>query len=104
MTVAVKRVNGRPASAILTVANKKVGDRARGCDAAQRSLAAGLIVSPSVNRFLSVTTLGVRDFRLLAELMAKPANSVMMSFAADPNPGLTHDHFSGSAIVFVSHR
>jgi hypothetical protein len=26
----------------------------------------------------------------------------MMSFAADPNPGLANDHFSGAAIVFVS--
>ena len=33
--------------------------------------------------------------------MVKPANSVMMTFAADPNPGLTHDHFSGSAVVFI---
>ena len=59
-----------------------------------------VIVSPSVNRFLRVTMLGVRDFRSLAELMVKPASSVMMSFAADPNPGLTHDHFSGSAVVY----
>jgi hypothetical protein len=26
----------------------------------------------------------------------------MMTFAVEPNPGLDHDHFSGSAIVFVS--
>jgi hypothetical protein len=26
----------------------------------------------------------------------------MMMFAADPNPGLDHEHFSGAAIVFVS--
>jgi hypothetical protein len=25
-----------------------------------------------------------------------------MTFSPDPNPGLEHDHFSGSAIVFVS--
>jgi len=55
-----------------------------------------------VNRFLSITTLGTRDYRSLAAFMVKPANSVMMTFAADPQPGLTHDHFSGSAIVFVS--
>ena len=34
--------------------------------------------------------------------MVKPADSVLMTFAADPQPGLTQDHFSGSAIVFVS--
>ena len=55
-----------------------------------------------MTRFLSVTTLGVHDFRFLAALIAKPANSVMMTFAADPQPGLAQDHFSGSAIVFVS--
>jgi hypothetical protein len=26
----------------------------------------------------------------------------MMTFAADPNPGLDHNRFSGAAIVFVS--
>ncbi len=25
-----------------------------------------------------------------------------MAFAADPNPGLDNDHFSGTAIVFIS--
>jgi len=46
--------------------------------------------------------LGARDFRTLAAMMVKPSNAVMMTFAADPNPGLTHDRFSGTAIVFVS--
>jgi hypothetical protein len=58
--------------------------------------------SPSVYRFLSITALGVPDFQVLAALMGKPANSVMMTFSADPNAGLAQDHFSGSAIVFVS--
>jgi len=61
-----------------------------------------MVMSPSVNRFLCITALGTRDFHSLAPLIMKPANSVMMTFSADPNPGLTHDHFSGSAIVFVS--
>ncbi|MGO9698192.1 MAG: DUF882 domain-containing protein [Xanthobacteraceae bacterium] len=101
MTVAVKRVNGRPASAILTVANKmsaSLADSERLNDPWLRAI----VLSPSVTRFLSVTTLGVHDFRFLAALIAKPANSVMMTFAADPQPGLAQDHFSGSAIVFVS--
>jgi uncharacterized protein YcbK (DUF882 family) len=101
MTVAVKRVNGRPASAILTVANKmsaSLADSERLNDPWLRAI----VVSPSVTRFLSVTSLGVHDFSFLAALIAKPANSVMMTFAADPQPGLAQDHFSGSAIVFVS--
>ncbi len=101
MTVAVKRVNGRPASAILTVANRmsaSLADSERLNDPWLRAI----VVSPSVTRFLSVTTLGVHDFAFLGALIAKPANSVMMTFAADPQPGLAQDHFSGSAIVFVS--
>ena len=61
-----------------------------------------IVLSPSVHRFLTTVALGERDFRSLAALMVKPKNAVMMTFAADPNPGLDHDHFSGAAIVFVS--
>jgi uncharacterized protein YcbK (DUF882 family) len=100
-TVAVKRVRGRTASVVFTVSTKKVSpvlaDTTRLSDPWLRAI----VVSPSVNRFLCISTLGVRDFRSLAELMAKPANSVMMTFAADPNPGLEYDRFSGSAVVFT---
>ena len=58
--------------------------------------------SPSAQRFLTTVTLGGRDLRALAALMIKPNNAVMMTFSADPNPGLSPDHFSGAAIVFVS--
>ena len=61
-----------------------------------------MVLSPSVRRFLTAVALGAQDFRSLAPLMHKPASSVMMTFSADPNLGLAHDHFSGSAIVFVS--
>jgi uncharacterized protein YcbK (DUF882 family) len=61
-----------------------------------------VILSPSVHRFLSTLALGARDLTSLAELMVKPASSVMMTFSSDPNLGLAHDHFSGSAIVFLS--
>jgi hypothetical protein len=59
------------------------------------------VVSPSVERYLSISALGVRDFRSLADLMVKPANSVMMTFSADPAPGLQYNHFSGNAVVFT---
>ena len=55
-----------------------------------------------LRRFLTAATLGAHDFSILADQMVKPVSSVMMTFAADANPGLDHDHFSGSAIVFVS--
>jgi uncharacterized protein YcbK (DUF882 family) len=101
MTVAVKRVGGRPASAILTVADKltpAAGDSERLNDPWLRAI----VLSPSVTRFLSISMLGAREFGFLTALMAKPANSVMMTFAADPQLGLSQDRFSGSAIVFVS--
>jgi uncharacterized protein YcbK (DUF882 family) len=61
-----------------------------------------IVLSPSIGRYLTTLMLGAEDFRLLAALVEKPKNSVMMTFGAEPNPGLTDDHFSGSAIVFVS--
>ena len=61
-----------------------------------------MVVAPSVREFLTTATLGSQDFRELTPLMSKPASSVMMTFSANPNLGLTHDRFSGSAIVFVS--
>jgi uncharacterized protein YcbK (DUF882 family) len=96
VTIAVKRVSGRPASAIFTIASKTPAARMN--DPWLRSV----VLSPSVRRFLTVTALGARDFRALAPLMVKPDSSVMMTFSAQPQPGLAHDRFSGSAIVFVS--
>ena len=61
-----------------------------------------IVMSPSVGRYLTTLMLGAQDFRSFAALVEKPKNSVMMTFGAEPNPGLTDDHFSGSAIVFVS--
>jgi uncharacterized protein YcbK (DUF882 family) len=99
-TVAVKRVSGRPFSAILTVANRSTTPLA---DSAQIDpWLRAIVLSPSVTAFLCTTALGVRDFRSLAALMVKPASSVMMTFSADPQLGLAQDHFSGNAIVFVS--
>ena len=100
VTIAMKRIEGRPASAILTVANKTAPLAESG--RLDSPWLRAIVLSPSVTRFLCITALGARDFRTLTPLMVKPANSVLMTFAADPQPGLTQDHFSGSAIVFVS--
>ena len=97
VTIAMKRIEGRPASAILTVANKTAP-----AEDSDDPWIRAIVVSPSVTRFLCITALSARDFRALAPFMVKPATSVLMAFAADPQPGLTQDHFSGSAIVFVS--
>ena len=99
-TVAIKRVRGRSASVILTVANRAVA-ALEGAYAGNPWLRA-IALSPSVLRYLTTTSLGVHDLHFLTALMAKPSTSVMMTFSAEPQSGLALDHFSGNAIVFVS--
>jgi hypothetical protein len=100
-TVVAKRMNGRNASVVVDVTTKKVSpllaDATRLTDPWLRAI----MMSPSVNNFLSITSLDTRDFRILSAMMVKPSNSVMMTFAADPNPGLEYTHFTGSAAVFI---
>jgi uncharacterized protein YcbK (DUF882 family) len=100
-TVVAKRVNGRTASVVVNVSTKKVSpllaDATRLADPWLRAI----MVSPSVNNFLCITSLGARDFRTLSAMMVKPANSVMMTFSADPNAGLEYTRFTGTATVFI---
>lgn len=58
-------------------------------------------LSPSVYRFLTAASFGARDFGSLTVQMIKPSNAVLMTFSADPNPGLDHDRFTGTALVAV---
>jgi uncharacterized protein YcbK (DUF882 family) len=100
-TIAVKGVNDQPKSTVqraiqLAVAAVKVSERI------DNPWLRAIILSPSVQRFLSTLSLGTRDFTSLAGLMAKPASAVMMTFSSDPNRGLAADHFSGNAIVFLT--
>jgi uncharacterized protein YcbK (DUF882 family) len=100
-TVAVKGVNDQPKTSVqkaiqLAAAAVKVSERL------DNPWLRAIILSPSVHRFLSTLAFGARDVTYLASLMVKPASSVMMTFSADPNRGLSPDHFSGSAIVFLS--
>jgi uncharacterized protein YcbK (DUF882 family) len=100
-TVAVKGVNDQPKTSVqkaiqLAVAAVKVSERL------DNPWLRAIILSPSVQRFLSTLAFGARDVTYLASLMVKPASSVMMTFSSDPNRGLSQDHFSGSAIVFLS--
>ena len=65
MTIAVKRVGDRPASAILTVTNRissALADGERLNDPWLRAI----VLSPSVRRFLTAATLGAHDLRWLA--------------------------------------
>ena len=100
-TLAVKGVNDQPKTSVqmaiqLAVAAVKVSERL------DNPWLRAIILSPSVHRFLSTLAFGAHDVTYLARLMVKPSSSVMMTFSADPNLGLSQDHFSGSAIVFLS--
>jgi uncharacterized protein YcbK (DUF882 family) len=100
-TVAVKGVNDQPKTSVqkaiqLAAAAVKVSERL------DNPWLRAIILSPSVQRFLSTLAFGAHDVTYLASLMVKPASSVMMTFSSDPNRGLSQDHFSGSAIVFLT--
>jgi uncharacterized protein YcbK (DUF882 family) len=105
-TVAVKRVGDRPsvissppaptAAVAIAASAGKTGDHFN--DPWLRAL----IVAPSAQEFLSASNFGAPDYRSLAPFMRKPAATVVMTFASDPQPGMTTKKFSGTAIVFVS--
>jgi hypothetical protein len=99
-TIAVKRSATQSFSTILAAPSQNTAP-ASGARFDNPWLRA-VLMSPSVRRYLSTLLLGDPDYRMLAALMHKPSSSVMMTFAADPNPGLTADRFSGSAVVFIS--
>jgi uncharacterized protein YcbK (DUF882 family) len=100
-TIAMKRIASQATSAILSATASSVIAIKAGIRLENPWLRA-VLVAPNVHRFLTTLALGARDFRALAALMVKPRSSVMMTFAADPNPGLNHERFSGPAVVFVS--
>ena len=100
-TIAVKRVANQVASTIVNASASSVIAIKAGVRLENPWLRA-ILVAPSVHQFLTTLALGAHDFRTLAALMVKPRSAVMMTFAADPNPGLDHEHFAGPAVVFIS--
>jgi uncharacterized protein YcbK (DUF882 family) len=61
-----------------------------------------LVVAPNLQEFMTSVRLGQPDMRDLQPLMEKPAAVVTMSFGDEPNPGMTANRFSGSAVVFLN--
>ena len=61
-----------------------------------------LIMTPSVERFMSTTLYGNQDFRSLRPMLQKPTEMVLMAFAPEPNSNLTHVRFEGRAIEFIA--
>ena len=60
-----------------------------------------LLVAPNIENIV-VTSFDTPDFRQLRPMMEKPSVSIKMTFSADRQLGAASDHFSGSAIVFLS--
>jgi uncharacterized protein YcbK (DUF882 family) len=61
-----------------------------------------LVVAPDLQNYMTVTSFETPDLRQLRPLMEKPLVSVKMTFSTDPQHGMASDHFSGSAVVFLS--
>jgi hypothetical protein len=61
-----------------------------------------LILTPSVERFMTTTLYGASDFRSLQPLLLSPTSMVVMAFAAEPQSTLSYARFEGRAIEFVA--
>jgi len=90
-----------PAAGNTTVA-VKAPDMAIGGQRADSPWLRAAMLTPSVTGFMTTTRLGELNPAWLHDLLRKPEQSVLMSFSADPQLGMTTDSFSGSAVVFVA--
>jgi hypothetical protein len=61
-----------------------------------------LVLAPDLQNYMTATLLGEVDPLALRPLMQKPEAVMMMTFSEDPQLGITADHFSGDAVVFIS--
>jgi hypothetical protein len=59
------------------------------------------MLAPSVG-MMTTTKVGPLDVKPLQELLRKPAQSLVMTFSADPHLGMTTANFSGTAVVFLA--
>ena len=60
------------------------------------------MLTPSVRSYMTLTRVGAVDPRWQHELLLKPAQSLAMTFSADPHLGMVAYRFSGSAVVFLA--
>ena len=60
------------------------------------------MLTPSVSDFMTSTRLGELSPAWLHDLLHKPAQSVLMSFSADPQLGMETGRFTGNAVVFLA--
>jgi uncharacterized protein YcbK (DUF882 family) len=102
-TIALKRSGDHPSVIAQPPAppapgpgSAKVGDRS------DDPWLTALMTSPSLQNFMSTSTVGSIDYRNLAPLLQKPTTSVMMTFTTDQHTEMSATRFSGAAVVFVS--
>ena len=60
------------------------------------------MLTPSVSGYLTATRFGQLNPSWLHELLHKPAQSVVMTFSADPQLGMVTGEFTGNAVVFLA--
>lgn len=58
-----------------------------------------IMLTPSASSSMSVTKMGDADLTVMRSYFVKPQIALVMSFAAEPTPGLTYDQFTGPAII-----
>ena len=100
-TIAVKRVADQFTSTIVAARPNDGSDQLQGLRFDNPWLDA-VLVSPDVRHFMTALMLGAENYRALTALVEKPAQSVVMTFGPEPNPGLSADHFSGPAVGVIS--
>ena len=61
-----------------------------------------LILTPSVERYMTTTLYGATDFRGLQPLLRTPTGMVVMAFAAEPQSTLSYRRFEGRAVSFLA--
>jgi uncharacterized protein YcbK (DUF882 family) len=101
-TVAVKRSAGRPTLVSSPSATGFGAAHVKPGEIFNNPWMRAMVLAPSAQRFMSTSLFGAPDFRNLGVFMQKPQASVMMTFSSDPHLGMTAEHFSGYAVVFVS--
>ena len=59
-------------------------------------------MAPNLTTYMTATHMGDLDTTRLAHLFTKPAQSLMITFSADPSLGIVADRFTGRAVVFLA--
>ena len=61
----------------------------------------GIILAPSMQGAMGVTTMGPPNYLALTPMLHKPSTAVANTFAGDPQFGLSTRSFKGSAVAFI---